>query len=152
MLRKYFTDLFPYMREAVRKFNLEGVWDKVYSDVVMGDYEMDRLALFLDRLYKEDRTLFVSFLSYVTKEVLDRFHEPKENLTWFIQEQKNRISMERQATSLFRSVRLRGHFFGWRSIAKERVECYRRRKVDSPAQCERCRNRDVAATAQEYAS
>lgn len=86
MLREYFTDLFPYMREAVRKFNLERVWDKVYSDVVMGDYELDRLVLFLDRLYREDRALFVSFLSYVTKEVLVRFHEPKENLTWFFEE------------------------------------------------------------------
>ena len=86
MLREYFTDLFPYMREAARKFNLERVWDKVYSDVVMGDYEFDRLALFLDRLYHEDRALFVSFLSYVTNEVLVRFHEPTENLTWFFEE------------------------------------------------------------------
>ncbi|HUO42878.1 MAG TPA: hypothetical protein VMU35_07865 [Methylomirabilota bacterium] len=88
MLREYFTDLFPYMREAVRKFNLEAVWDKVYADVVTGDYELDRLCLFLDRLYVEDRTLFASFLSYVTREVLDRFHEPKENLDRFFQELK----------------------------------------------------------------
>lgn len=40
MMRKYFTDLFPYMREAVRKFNLEGIWDKVYADVVTGDYSL----------------------------------------------------------------------------------------------------------------
>jgi len=88
MLREYFTDLFPYMREAVRKFNLEAVWDKVYGDVITGDYEMDRLSLFLDRLYTEDRTLFASFLGYVTQEVLRRFHEPKENLNWFLQELK----------------------------------------------------------------
>ena len=88
MLREYFTDLFPYMREAVRKFNLEAVWDKVYDDVITGDYEMDRLSLFLDRLYTEDRTLFASFLGYVTQEVLRRFHEPKENLNWFLQELK----------------------------------------------------------------
>ncbi len=86
MLREYFTDLFPYMRETVRKFNLEGVWDKVYADVVTGDYELDRLCLFLNRLYVEDRSLFASFLGYVTKEVLDRFHEPKENLNWFFKE------------------------------------------------------------------
>ena len=89
MLREYFTDLFPYMRETVRKFNLEAVWDKVYADVVTGDYELDRLCLFLNGLYAEDRTLFASFLSYVTKEVLDRFHEPKENLNWFFQELKD---------------------------------------------------------------
>jgi len=86
MLREYFTDLFPYMRETVRKFNLEAVWDRVYADVVTGDYELDRLCLLLNALYAEDRTLFASFLSYVTKEVLDRFHEPKENLNWFFQE------------------------------------------------------------------
>jgi len=89
ILRQYFTDLFPYMRQAVRKFNLEEVWDKVYEDVVSGDYELDRLCLFLNRLYVEDRELFASFLGYVTKEVLDRFHEPKENLNWFFQELKN---------------------------------------------------------------
>jgi len=89
MLREYFTDLFPYMREAVRKFNLEPVWDKVYADVVTGDYELDRLCLFLNRLYMEDKTLFASFLGYVTKEVLDRFHEPRENLNWFFQELKD---------------------------------------------------------------
>jgi len=89
MLREYFTDLFPYMREAVRKFNIEAVWDKVYADVVTGDYEIDRLCLFLNKLYVEDRTLFASFLGYVTKEVLDRFHEPKENLNWFFQELKD---------------------------------------------------------------
>jgi len=89
MLRQYFTDLFPYMREAVRKFNLESVWDKVYADVVTGDYELDRLCLFLNRLYVEDRTLFASFLGYVTNEVLTRFHEPQENLNWFFQELKN---------------------------------------------------------------
>jgi len=89
MLREYFTDLFPYMREAVRKFNVEALWDRVYADVVTGDYELDRLCLFLDRLYVDDRALFASFLSYVTKEVLDRFHEPNENLTRFFQELKN---------------------------------------------------------------
>ena len=88
MLREYFTDLFPYMREAVRKFNLEAVWDKVYDDVITGDYEMDRLSLFLDRLYTEDRTIFASFLGFVTLELLRRFHEPKENLDWFLQELK----------------------------------------------------------------
>ena len=89
MLREYFTDLFPYMREAVRKFNLEVVWDKVYADVVTGDYELDRLCLFLNRLYVEDKILFASFLGYIIKEVLDRFHEPKENLNWFFQELKD---------------------------------------------------------------
>jgi hypothetical protein len=69
------------MREAVRHFNLEGIWDKVYADVVTGDFEMDRLSLFLDRLYKEDRELFASFLEYVTKDVFEKFHEPKENLS-----------------------------------------------------------------------
>lgn len=88
MLREYFTDLFPYMREAVRKFNLEGIWEKVYADVVMGDYELDRLSLFLNRLYNEDKELFASFLGHVIKELLQRFHEPKENLSWFFQELK----------------------------------------------------------------
>jgi hypothetical protein len=88
ILREYFTDLFPYMREAVRHFNLEGIWDKVYRDVVTGDFEMDRLSLFLDRLYKEDRELFASFLGYVTKDVLGKFHEPKENLARFFEDLK----------------------------------------------------------------
>jgi hypothetical protein len=102
MLREYFTDLFPYMRETVRKFNLEGVWDKVYADVVTGDYELDRLCLFLNRLYVEDRNLFGVFLGYVTNEVLDRFHEPKENLNWFFQELKD-IGLEWNGKTLVRS-------------------------------------------------
>jgi hypothetical protein len=48
MMREYFTGLFSYMREAVRKFDLKGIWDKVYADVVTGDYELDRLSLFLN--------------------------------------------------------------------------------------------------------
>jgi len=88
MLREYFTDLFPYMREAVRQFNLEEVWNKVYADVVTGDYELDRLSIFLDRLYKENKELFATFLGYVIKELLDKFHEPRENLAWFFQELK----------------------------------------------------------------
>ena len=86
MLREYFTDLFPYMREAVRKFNMEDAWNKVYADVVTGDFELDRLSIFLDRLYKDNKELFAAFLGYVIKEVLDKFHEPKDNLTWFLQE------------------------------------------------------------------
>jgi hypothetical protein len=86
MLREYFTDLFPYMREAVCNFNLEGIWDKVYADVVTGDYELDRLSLFLNRLYNDDKELFASFLGYVTKQLVEKFHEPKENLSWFFQE------------------------------------------------------------------
>ena len=89
MLREYFTDLFPYMREAVRKFNLEDAWNHVYKDVVTGDYELDRLSIFLDRLLKEDKQLFTSFLGFVIGEVLNRFHEPKENLNWFFQELKS---------------------------------------------------------------
>jgi hypothetical protein len=89
MLREYFTDLFPYMREAVRKFNLEDAWNHVYKDVVTGDYEIDRLSIFLDRLLKENKELFTTFLSYVISQVLNRFHEPKENLTWVFQELKN---------------------------------------------------------------
>jgi hypothetical protein len=88
MLREYFTDLFPYMREAVRNFNIEEAWDKVYADVVTGDFELDRLSIFLDRLYKENKELFSSFLGYVIKEVLNKFHEPKDNLTWFFRELK----------------------------------------------------------------
>jgi hypothetical protein len=60
----------------------------VYRDVVTGDFEMDRLSLFLDRLYKEDRELFASFLGYVTKDVLGKFHEPKENLARFFEDLK----------------------------------------------------------------
>jgi len=67
MLREYFTDLFLYMREAVRNFKLEGTWDRVYADAVTGDYELDRFPLFLNRLYTEDKELFTSFLGYVTK-------------------------------------------------------------------------------------
>ena len=89
MLREYFTDIFPYMRETVRKFNLEGAWDKVFAEVVTGDYELDRLSLFLNRLYVEDKGLFGSFMDYVIKEVLNRFHEPKENLNSFLQELEN---------------------------------------------------------------
>ena len=86
MLREYFTDLFPYMRETVRQFNIEDSWNKVYAEVVTGDYELDRLSIFLDRLYKEKRELFASFLGYVIGQVLNKFHEPKEALTWFFQE------------------------------------------------------------------
>jgi len=86
MLREYFTDLFPYMRETVRHFNLEKAWDTVYADVLTGDYELDRLSLFLNRLYSDDKQLFASFLGYVTKELVNRFHEPKENLRWFFEE------------------------------------------------------------------
>jgi hypothetical protein len=89
MLREYFTDLFPYMRETVRKFNLEDAWNQVYKEVVTGDYELDRLSIFLDRLLKQNRELFASFLGYVIGEVLNRFHEPKDALTWFFQELKN---------------------------------------------------------------
>jgi hypothetical protein len=88
MLREYFTDLFPYMRETVRQFKLEEAWDKVYKEVVTGDYELDRLSLFLDRLYREDQDLFASFLDYVVRQVLNKFHEPKDNLAWFFQELK----------------------------------------------------------------
>jgi hypothetical protein len=88
MLREYFTDLFPYMRETVRKFNLEDAWNKVYADVVTGDFELDRLSIFLDRLLKENRELFASFLGYVIGELVNRFHEPKETLAWFFQELK----------------------------------------------------------------
>jgi len=89
MLREYFTDLFPYMREAVRKFNLEDAWNMVYGDVVTGDFELDRLSVFLDRLLKQNKALFASFLGYVIDQLLNRFHEPKENLTWFFQELKD---------------------------------------------------------------
>ena len=89
MLREYFTDLFPFMREAVRKFNLEDAWNQVYKEVVMGDYELDRLSIFLDRLLKDNRELFASFLGYVISELLNRFHESKESFTWFFQELKD---------------------------------------------------------------
>jgi len=89
MLREYFTDLFPYMREAARKFNLEDSWNEVYKDVVTGDYELDRLSIFLDRLLKKNRELFTTFLGYVIGEVVNRFHEPEENLNWFFQELKD---------------------------------------------------------------
>jgi len=87
-LREYFTDLFPHMREAVRHFKLEGIWDRVYADVVTGDFEIDRLSLFLDRLYREDRELFAAFLGYVTDDVLHKFHEPRENLNRFFEDLK----------------------------------------------------------------
>jgi len=89
MLRQYFTDLFPYMREAARKFNLEDAWNQVYKEVITGDYELDRLSIFLDRLFKENRQLFASFLGYVTGELLNRFHESKEGFAWFFQELKD---------------------------------------------------------------
>jgi hypothetical protein len=89
MLRQYFTDLFPYMRETVRKFNLEDAWNEVYKEVVTGDYELDRLSIFLDRLLKEDRQLFASFLGFVIGELFNRFHESKEGFAWFFQELKN---------------------------------------------------------------
>jgi len=60
------------MREAVRNFKLEGIWDKVYADVVTGDFEIDRLALFLNRLYDENKEFFASFLGYVMKELVER--------------------------------------------------------------------------------
>jgi len=88
MLREYFTGFFPYMRETVRHFNLERLWDKIYADVISGDFEMDRLSLFLNQVYDEDKELFGSFLGYATKEILDRFHEPRESLAWFFEELK----------------------------------------------------------------
>jgi hypothetical protein len=88
MLREYFTDLFPYMRETVRKFNLENAWNTVYEDVLTGDFELDRLSIFLDRLLKDDKELFASFLSYVIGQLLNRFHESQEGLAWFFQELK----------------------------------------------------------------
>ncbi len=88
MLREYFTDLFPYMRDVVRQFNLEDAWNKVYADVVTGDYEVDRLALFLNQLYKQNMEKFAEFFGFVLKEVLERFHEPKESLDWVFQELK----------------------------------------------------------------
>jgi hypothetical protein len=88
MLREYFTDLFPYMRETVRRFNLEKAWDSVYADVLTGDYELDRLSLFLNRLYSDDKVLFASFLEYVINQLLEKFHEPKEAFNWFLQELK----------------------------------------------------------------
>jgi len=87
-MREYFTDLFPYIRETVRKFNLEDAWNRVYAEVVTGDFELDRLSIFLDRLLKENKEMFASFLGYVIDQVLHRFHEPKENLNWFFQELK----------------------------------------------------------------
>jgi len=89
MLRQYFTDLFPYMREAVKKFNLEDQWNQVYKEVVTGDYELDRLSIFLDRLLKENKDLFASFLGYVLGELFNRFHESKEGFAWFFQELKD---------------------------------------------------------------
>jgi len=86
MMREYFTDLFPYMRETVRHFDLEDAWNSVYADVLTGDYELDRLSLFLNRLYKEDKKMFGSFLEYVIKQVLNKFHEPKKSLVWFFEE------------------------------------------------------------------
>jgi len=86
MLREYFTDLFPYMREAVPNFSLERIWDKVYADVITDDFELDRLALFLNRLYNEDKELFASFPRYVMKELVEKFHEPKENFSRVLQE------------------------------------------------------------------
>ena len=76
------------MREVVRKFKLEGIWDKVYADVITGDFELDRLSLFLNRLYIEDKDLFSSFLGRVINDVLNKFDEPKENLSWFFDELK----------------------------------------------------------------
>ena len=89
MLREYFTDLFPYMREAARRFNLEDAWNQVYKEVLTGDYELDRLSIFLDRLLKENKELFASFLGYVIGELLNRFHEPREGFAWFFRELKD---------------------------------------------------------------
>lgn len=60
----------------------------MYADVTTGDFEMDRLSLFLDRLHREDKELFVSFLGYVTKDAFEKFHEPKENLARFFEDLK----------------------------------------------------------------
>ena len=76
------------MRETVRHFNLEKAWENVYADVLTGDYELDRLSLFLNSLYNEDKELFASFLGFVISELVRKFHEPKENLKWFYEELK----------------------------------------------------------------
>jgi hypothetical protein len=78
----------------------------VYADVVSGDYELDRLSLFLNRLYNEDKELFASVLGHVTKELLERFHEPKENLSSYFQELKE-LSSGWDAMKLAPSTSLR---------------------------------------------
>ncbi len=60
----------------------------MYADVTTGDFEMDRLSLFLNRLYREDNELFASFLGYVTKDIFERLHEPEEHLALFFQDLK----------------------------------------------------------------
>jgi hypothetical protein len=71
------------MQGAVRHSDLDSIWDKVYANAATEDFEVDRLSPFLDRLYREDREFFASFLCLVTGDATRRFHEHKEKSALF---------------------------------------------------------------------
>lgn len=85
-VREYFTDIFPHFRATVHHFNLEALWRDTYALVTTGDFEVDRVALFLDRLHSEDFELFTDFMEYTIRELKDRFHASPEELDWILLE------------------------------------------------------------------
>ena len=87
--REYFTDIFPHFRETLHHFNLDEQWRDIYALVLTGDFEADRVALFLDRLRKEDPALFTRFLDYVIRDLKDRLHASTEELEWMLLELKS---------------------------------------------------------------
>ncbi len=87
-LRSYFTDIFPYMRETVKKFGLEALWQEAYKPVMTADFEIDRLGLFLDRLYTENPTIFAPFMEYAIRDVRERFRLKDEDMSWMLTELK----------------------------------------------------------------
>lgn len=87
-LRRYFTDIFPYMRETVEKFGLEKIWKEAYKPIITGDFEMDRLGLFLDQLYSQNSTLFASFMEYAIRDIRDRFRLKDEEMSWMLTQLK----------------------------------------------------------------
>ncbi len=88
IVREYFTDIFPHFRESLHNFNLDALWRDIYTAVISGDFEVDRVALFLDRLYSEDPALFTAFIEYAIKDLKDRLHASHDELEWLLLELK----------------------------------------------------------------
>lgn len=75
-LRMFFTDIYPYMGKATRKFGLEEMWLRAYEKALGGDFEKDRVILFLGWLLEEDRGQFQDFMEYAIGEA-HKFHPEK---------------------------------------------------------------------------
>jgi hypothetical protein len=98
-VREYFTDIFPHFRATVHQFNLEALWRDTYALVITGDFEVDRVALFLDRLHSEDFERFTEFMEYTIRELKGKFHASPEELEWILLELKS-LGLEWNGTQL----------------------------------------------------